>query len=940
MSSERRTRKKPGSTRSEANGQPPQHAARRNRARGASGLAAGTAVAQAQAHASRPRQRAGGRRAQHPRHLRRRHRADGTSAPTTVGLMGYRTPNIDRIAQRRHDLHRLLRRAELHRRPLRRSSPANARFRTGLSKVGLPGATVGLQAKDPTLAELLKPLGYATGQFGKNHLGDRNEFLPTVHGFDEFFGNLYHLNAEEEPEQRDLSAEPRIPRQVRPARRVAAARRADRDDPTEQPRWGRVGKQTIEDTGPLTKKRMETVDDETSAAAIDFMRAPGAGEHAVLLLVQLDPHALPHARARSRIAEPAGPDGEDRVRRRHGRARRACRHSSSRRSTTSASPTTPSSLYTTDNGPHHELLAGRRHDAVPQREEHQLGRRRSACRALIRWPGEIQPGIDLERDRQRARLAADPDGRRRRAGHQGEAAQGPPGRRQDLQGPSRRLQPAPLPHRPAAATARARSSSTSTTTAISSRCATRTGRSSSKSSERPAPCGSGPSRSPSCACPKLFDLRADPYERADITSNTYYDWFISERPYLIFGAQPVVGEVPGDVQGVPTEPACGKLQHRPDRREDAASARSRRTSDVQRRRPEQSRPACVIRQRGSHAFIIATGLARRILLVLTLAVLGVTGRCAQPDPLPSWNDGAAKQSHRRFRRTRHREGGPDYVPPAERIAAFDNDGTLWAEQPVYFQFAFALDRVKALAAAASGMEGAGSRSRPCSRATCRRWPRPGEKGLMRDHGGDACGHDHRGIRAGPSPNGCDSARHPRFNRPYDRARLPADAGAARVSARQRLQDLHRLGRRHRVHARRGRDASTASRPSRWSASSGVTRFEMRADGKPVLVKEPKVEFIDDGPGKPVGINRFIGRRPIFAFGNSDGDQQMLQWTAAGGGPRASWASCTTPTPTANAPTTASRLSAASTRRSTRRTPRGWTIVDMKRDWKKVFAFEP
>ena len=102
----------------------------------------------------------------------------------------------------------------------------------------MPGAPVGLQERDVTIAEVLKPLGYATGQFGKNHLGDRNEYLPTVHGFDEFFGNLYHLNAEEEPENADLSARPRVPEEVRPARR-AACKATDRDDPTEQPRWGR-----------------------------------------------------------------------------------------------------------------------------------------------------------------------------------------------------------------------------------------------------------------------------------------------------------------------------------------------------------------------------------------------------------------------------------------------------------------------------------------------------------------------------------------------------------------------------------------------------------------------------------------------------------------------------------------------------------------------------
>jgi arylsulfatase len=147
-------------------------------------------------------------------------------------------------------------------------------FRTGLSKVGVPGSPIGLQAEDPTIAELLKPLGYATGQFGKNHLGDRNEFLPTVHGFDEFFGNLYHLNAEEEPELPNWPPAEEFSRfnELFAPRGVIHSWSSDEDDATEQGRFGRVGKQRIEDTGPLTKKRMETIDDETTGACIDFIK--------------------------------------------------------------------------------------------------------------------------------------------------------------------------------------------------------------------------------------------------------------------------------------------------------------------------------------------------------------------------------------------------------------------------------------------------------------------------------------------------------------------------------------------------------------------------------------------------------------------------------------------------------------------------------------------
>ena len=146
-------------------------------------------------------------------------------------------------------------------------------MRTGLSKVGLPGVAVGLQKVDITIAQAIKPLGYATGQFGKNHLGDKNEYLPTMHGFDEFFGNLYHLNAEEEPEQPYWPKDPNDPiRKHFTPRGVLKCKATDKDDPTVDPRFGKIGKQTIEDTGPLTRKRMETVDDETTAACIDFMQ--------------------------------------------------------------------------------------------------------------------------------------------------------------------------------------------------------------------------------------------------------------------------------------------------------------------------------------------------------------------------------------------------------------------------------------------------------------------------------------------------------------------------------------------------------------------------------------------------------------------------------------------------------------------------------------------
>jgi arylsulfatase len=149
-------------------------------------------------------------------------------------------------------------------------------IRTGMTTVGIPGSTRGIQKEDPTLAEVLKSVGYNTAQFGKNHLGDRNEHLPTVHGFDEWFGNLYHLNAEEEPEQLDYPGQknPEYLKEYGP-RGVLHAWATDVDDPTEDPKFGRVGKQKIENTGPLTRKRMETFDSEVLAKTLDYLDRKG-----------------------------------------------------------------------------------------------------------------------------------------------------------------------------------------------------------------------------------------------------------------------------------------------------------------------------------------------------------------------------------------------------------------------------------------------------------------------------------------------------------------------------------------------------------------------------------------------------------------------------------------------------------------------------------------
>jgi arylsulfatase A-like enzyme len=305
----------------------------------------------------------------------------------SFGLMGYRTPNIDRIAKEGMMFTDYYAEQSC---TAGRSSfiTGQCTLRTGLSKVGIPGATVGLQARDATLAELLKPLGYATGQFGKNHLGDRNEFLPTVHGFDEFYGNLYHLNAEEDPESRTYPRDPRFLQALGP-RGVLRCKASHRDDPAEQPRWGKVGKQTIEDTGPLTKKRMETIDDETSAAAIDFMqRQVRANTPFFCWFNSTRMHFRTHVRAEHRDK----PGLTSRTEYNDGMIEHDATIGTILKAVDDLGIGNDTIvIYTTDNGPHQNSWpdAG----TTPFRSEKNTnweGAFRVPC--LVRWPGRIQPG--------------------------------------------------------------------------------------------------------------------------------------------------------------------------------------------------------------------------------------------------------------------------------------------------------------------------------------------------------------------------------------------------------------------------------------------------------------------------------------------------------------------------------------------------------------------
>jgi arylsulfatase len=304
----------------------------------------------------------------------------------THGLMGYRTPNIDRIAKEGMMFTDYYGEQSC---TAGRSSFITGQhgLRTGMTKVGLPGATLGLQKEDPTIATLLKPLGYATAQFGKNHLGDRNEFLPTVHGFDEFYGNLYHLNAEEEPELPDYPKDPAFRARYGP-RGVMDCRATDKDDPTVDPRFGKVGKQIIKDTGPLTKKRMETIDDDIAERAADFIKRQAKADKPFLVWVNFTHmHFRTHAKPESvgqagrwqGIYHDVMIDHDKNV----GSVLKALDDAGISDNTFV--------MYSTDNGPHmNSWPDGAMTPFRNEKNSNWEGAYRVPC--LVRWPGKIKPG--------------------------------------------------------------------------------------------------------------------------------------------------------------------------------------------------------------------------------------------------------------------------------------------------------------------------------------------------------------------------------------------------------------------------------------------------------------------------------------------------------------------------------------------------------------------
>jgi phosphoglycolate phosphatase-like HAD superfamily hydrolase len=329
---------------------------------------------------------------------------------------------------------------------------------------------------------------------------------------------------------------------------------------------------------------------------------------------------------------------------------------------------------------------------------------------------------------------------------------------------------------------------------------------------------------------------------------------------------------------------------------------------------------------------VPEGLRRFGLLACGVALAAVAG--AQDTPLPAWNDGAAKQAILKFVSDVTNRESADFVAPAERITVFDNDGTLWAEQPLYFQLAFALDRVKALAPEHPEWK----EKEPFKtliagdvKAALGQGERAMLEILMAAHSGMTTDEFSKTVS-----DWAQAAKHPRTGRLYTEM------------VYQPMLELLALLRAHGFRTyivsgggvefmRAWAEGVYGIPPEQVVGSSGVVKFEMRPAG-PVLLKEPKVEFVDDGPGKPAGINRFIGRRPVLAFGNSDGDHQMLQWTAAGPGRRfvglvhhtdgeREWAY--------DRQSPIGKLDKA----LDEALAKGWTVVDMKRDWKRIFPFE-
>ncbi len=336
-------------------------------------------------------------------------------------------------------------------------------------------------------------------------------------------------------------------------------------------------------------------------------------------------------------------------------------------------------------------------------------------------------------------------------------------------------------------------------------------------------------------------------------------------------------------------------------------------------------------------------MKRALLAVLTFAYvmcLSTRANAQNADPLRSWNDGETKRAIIEFVAKVTKEGSPDFVPPSDRIATFDNDGTLWVEHPMYTQLAFALDRVKALAPKHpewkdkqpfkalldNDMEGLAA---------------GGQKSLvellMASHAGMSTAEFEQIVT-----DWFKTARHPRFKRPYTElcyapmvellGYLRAHGFKTYIVSGGGVEFMRPMT-----------EAVYGIPPEQVIGSTIVTQYEIK-DGKPVLMRLPKVDFIDDKTGKPVGINKFIGRRPIAAFGNSAGDREMLEWTGAGSGKRLMMLVFHDDSvreyaygPANGLPDTKFGAFPASLMEEAKQ--KGWDVISMKNDWARVFAFE-
>jgi phosphoserine phosphatase len=320
---------------------------------------------------------------------------------------------------------------------------------------------------------------------------------------------------------------------------------------------------------------------------------------------------------------------------------------------------------------------------------------------------------------------------------------------------------------------------------------------------------------------------------------------------------------------------------------------------------------------------------------MALVMAWASAAVAQTDPLPSWNNGPAKQAIVAFVTDVTREGSPDFVPPAERIATFDNDGTLWIEQPIYVQFAYALDRVKALAPQHPEWKDT-QPFKAVLEGDMAALAAAGEKGAVEIVAATHAGMTPEEFRQGVK-EWLATATHPRFGRRYDEL-VYQPMLEVLVYLRSNEFKTYITSGGGAEFIRAFAEERYGIPPEQIIGSRIVTKFERR-DGKPILFRLPQVDFIDDGPGKPVGINQEIGRRPIAAFGNSDGDLEMLQWTTEAGKRRLGLVVHHTDAEREYAYDRQSHvgkldkaLEAASVDR--------WTVVDMKRDWKTIFPVKP